>query len=121
MFTVCDKQSRQHPRHAIVRISELREDITEFSLWADAVVKSNVLDAHDELRRQISSRFPFVFESLRDCGGRIGGVAMPRHLCAQYGHYLEDSFARLMKEVASVTEQSWLWAARSRWLGTDLR
>lgn len=89
-------------RHAIIRIGELREAITEFSMWADAVVKSKVLEAHDELRRQISSRFPFVFESLRDCGGRIGGVVMPRHLCAQYGNYLEDSFARLMKEIASV-------------------
>jgi hypothetical protein len=90
-------------RGAILRVRDLRKAVAEFSNWADQVSHSDALEAFEAVRSQLKQRFPWVFEVLqRAAGGRINDAIMPRYLCAARGG-IEDSFVRLMSEIATVT------------------
>ncbi len=89
-------------RSAVVRVRQLREAIVEFSAWASEVSRSGALQSYDGVRARLKSGFPFVYETLRGAAGRrIAGAIMPRNLCTDGGD-IEDSFGRLMKEIARV-------------------
>jgi hypothetical protein len=90
-------------RNALLRVREIREAVTQFSVWLDRISSSSGFEAFSAISDRLEKHMPWVYQTLQSAnGGRIEGVVMPKYLCLQPADVRAD-FDRLMNTTAAVT------------------